>query len=133
MKQRILFLLLTVVFGLTISATAVAQNQWVKLGEKSVNFKADRDEIKCSHKGDFSKLKIKVENNPVEFEKVIVDYKKGGRQELSIRNLIRAGGETRVLDLRGQKREIRSIIFHYKSQKGINGNKKAKVQVWGRR
>lgn len=145
MKQRILFLLFTVVCGLAISVSASAQSQWVKLGEKSVHFKGDKDEIKCSNKGEFSKLKIRVENNSVEFDKVIVDFKQGSSQELWIRKEIGAGEETRVLDLRGGKREIESITFYYKSQKdnkdskgnkgnkGHKGNKNAKVEVWGRR
>lgn len=139
----ILFLLCTTLF-----ASAQQIGRWEKLGQKEVQFRTERDAIRASHKGTFTKLKIHVKGAPVEFHKVIVKYANGSTQELKIRQVIEAGGETRILDLRGNKRVIREVVFYYKTVKtkydrdnrndrhyrpGHNGNRrKAVVSVWGR-
>lgn len=120
--------------------------RWEKLGEKSVNYKTERDVIRAGGRGTFSKLKIHVKGNAVDFDKVIVKFANGSSQELKIRQVIQAGGETREIDLRGNKRVIKEIVFYYKSVKsygngrsdrhgcnhGNNGKRKATVSVWGR-
>ena len=134
MKQKWLLLIL-LMFGLSFNMSAQQIGRWEKLGERSVKFRTERDVIKCSHKGTFSKLKIRVNEAPVEFNKVLVRYGNGSTQELYIRQTILAGGYTRVLDLRGNKRVIKEIVFYYKTKKGYrfpSKNHRAVVSVWGR-
>lgn len=141
MRQKslwmIIFLLCTTLF-----ASAQQIGRWERLGERTVNFKTERDAIRATHRGTFTKLKFHVKGAPVEFNKVIVKYANGSMQELKIRQIIEAGGETRVIDLRGNKRIIKEIVFYYKTAKrnprtdrGHSHNKykqKATVSVWGR-
>lgn len=134
MKQRILFLLLAVILGATTLVSAQQIGRWEKLGERTVKFASERDAISCKGKGTFTKLKIHVKDAPVEFGKVLVRYSNGSTQELQVRQVIPAGGETRVIDLRGNQRAIKEVIFYYKSKKGYKWgkHKRATVSVWGR-
>ena len=54
----------------------------------------------------------------------------GGKDEMTIRNFIPAGGETRVLDLKGGDRIIRKVDFFYKSNPSTR--RKGKVILYGR-
>jgi hypothetical protein len=46
--------------------------------------------------------------------------------------VIRAGGESRVIDLRGEARDIRRIEFWYDAET-LGRGRRARVEVWGRR
>lgn len=130
MKTKTSMLVFLVSFFTIFSASAQVGN-WEKLGQQKVNFKSERDVIKCSSSKTYSALKIKVEEAPVEFESVQVRYANGSTQDIELRNVIRAGGESRVINLTGNKRAIKEIVFRYKTQKVSKG--KAQVEVWGRR
>lgn len=129
MKSKLAVSLL-LLFTLTLSAYA---QRWEKLGERTVNYRTDRDVIKCSHKGTFTAIKIHVENSPVEFDDIEVEFLNGNKQKINIRQLIRAGGESRVIDLRGNKRVIKDITLIYQTKRhaGIH-KKKARVYIMGR-
>lgn len=131
----------------TLFASAQRVGNWEKLGQQTVNFKTEKDVIRASHKGTFSKIRIRVDGNDVEFHKVLVRFNNGSTQEISLRNVIPAGGESRVIDLNGNKRVIREVVFYYKtvSRNGGRNNdrhhhnrpnnnhkRKATVSVWGR-
>lgn len=129
MKSKLIVLSL---FLLTVSLSSYAQ-RWEKLGERVVNYKTDRDVIKCGHKGTFTALRIHVENSPVEFHDIEVEFMNGSKQRINIREQIRAGGESRVIDLRGNKRVIKDITLIYHTNRHIGASKrKARVYIMGR-
>ncbi|MGL4520491.1 MAG: hypothetical protein ACRCUJ_12675 [Phocaeicola sp.] len=133
MKSKLALLLMLL---MTVVCTASAQTigRWEKLGEKTVNFKADRDVIRSGHKGVFTRLKIRVDNAPVEFDRVLVEYGNGEKQEITVRQKIRAGGETREINLRGNRRNIKKITFHYSTDKKRHDSRgKGIVSVWARK
>ena len=112
MKLKLIMLvtlLVTFVFAATAQRTEQKTDRWEKLGERSVNFKSERDVIKCSNKGTFTRIKIRVDNAAVEFDRILLEYGNGEKQEIYVRQNIRAGGETREIDLRGNKRNIKKI------------------------
>ncbi len=107
-------------------------NKWVFLGERLVNDRLDRDVIAVTaERGEFTSLQIRVKGASVDFYKVIVVFGNGRTQEVELRNTIRAGGSSRVIDLRGDDRVIRQIEFLYDANT-IRG-RKAMVRVFGRR
>ena len=83
-----------------------------------------------SKDGDFSKIRIRVKNNDVEFIDVNVVYGNGKKDDIRIRRRIPAGGQTRAIDLKGNKRFIRRVEFVYKSRPSFKGQ--ATVELWGR-
>ena len=105
--------------------------KWEFLGKRTVNFAIDKDEIPVTlREGTFSKIKLQVKKAPVHFRKVIVHYRNGSREEIELRDNIPAGGETRVIDLRGNKRIITKVTFFYNTKP--RARKRAVVRLFGR-
>src|SRR5688500_3911727 len=105
---------------------------WTNIGSAKVHGHNDYDEITVTAaRGDFSAIKLFVEKEGIHFERVVVHYGNGGKDELELRDFIPAGGESRVLDLRGKDRVIRKVSLHYKSNPATP--RKGKVIVYGRR
>ena len=123
------WLIILVSLFITVSVQA---RGWERIGERTVNFATDKDVIYCGLKGKFKALKFKVTDAPVEFLSVDVEFATGEKQRIPIKQRIRAGGETRVIDLRGSRRIIKKIEFVYRSVKGWDDRRrKAVVKVYG--
>ncbi|MEZ4912288.1 MAG: DUF2541 family protein [Saprospiraceae bacterium] len=133
MKQSKVFLgmallVLTFIFS---AFTPSSQGRWTVLGERKVNLGLDHDKIVVGvQDGVFTKLKIKVKRSGINLHRVVVHYANGERQELEVREDVKRGGETRVIDLKGNKRIIKEVDFWYDT-KGLINNK-AVVVLLGR-
>lgn len=94
---------------------ALAQRvQWVLLGQTTVDGQRDRDRISIGRaEGRFRSIQLRVTGGPVEFYRVVVNFANGGSEEVEVRENIRAGGQTRSIDLRGTDRVINSVDFFY--------------------
>lgn len=120
---------ITLLLATTVSVEA-SRDRWVKLGENTVRLVGERDEIKVgASEGRYKKLKLVVRESDVEFRDVTVVFANGNDFEVPLRDVIRAGGESRQIDLPGDARAIRKIKFKYKTASGTL--KRAKVSVWG--
>lgn len=122
--------LLTLVFSVPAHAGSKQLDRWENLGSKSVRLIGDRDSIHVN-RGPYTKLRFSVHERAVEFQRVFVEFGNGDRVELAVRERIQAGGQTRVIDLPGQARHIKKIVFWYKTAPGSLD--RAKVAVWARR
>jgi hypothetical protein len=117
----------------TAVSQEIAAQGWTLLGSRTVNDRVDHDSITVTGvRGDFTGVKLAVgKMSPIRFYRVVVHFANGGSQELEMRDLIPAGGETRVMDLRGTERVIRNIdIWYEASSLGPRG---AVIRVYGRR
>jgi hypothetical protein len=104
---------------------------WEILGMRKINYSLDRDEIIVTRaEGVFTALKVKVKKAPINMQKLVVTFGNGEVEELELRNNFAAGSESRVIDLPGNKRVIKKIVFWYDT-KNI-ANRKGIVEVWGR-
>ena len=108
-----------------------AAGTWRLLGTTYANHSADHDMIIVAGLYDyFRRLKFKVTNAPLNLQRMIVRYDDGGLPEkIDIRYNIPKGGESRVIDLRGGKRKIKSVEFWYDTKGFLNG--KAAVTLFG--
>lgn len=115
----------------TLQITGENARPWELLGIKKVNYALDRDEIDVTgQEGFFTGLKIKVKDSPINMHKVAVHFGNGEVQEIELRENFRAGSESRVLDLPGNKRIIRKIVLWYDTKNLARG--RGTVEVWGR-
>ena len=121
------------IFTIATIASSLSAQVWTLLGSAKVHGAGvDHDEILVTVvRGDFSAIKLMVDHEGIEFERVVVHFANGGQAEMIIRNFIPAGGETRVLDLPGRDRVIRKVDFYYKSNPLTK--RKGKVMLYGRR
>jgi hypothetical protein len=117
---------------LAYDANARRNNRdWELLGRQTVGFIADRDVVQVGRQdGDFRKIQLRVKNNDIEILDLKVVYGNGQMDDIRVRENIRAGGKTRVIDLKGGERFIRNVQLVYRSRPSFKGQ--AVVEVWGR-
>jgi len=125
--------LTALLFGLvTLDQSLLAQRGWDYLGEANVDGQIDHDNIRVTAaEGRFRAIRMRVENAPIRFDRVVIHYGDGDSQPIMIRTRIGAGGETRAIDLPGNRRVIQSVEFWYERASG--SPRKPKVRLFGLR
>jgi len=110
----------------------LAQKDWQYLGEANVDGQVDHDKIKVgeSH-GTFRAIRLRVDVAPVRFDRVLVHYGNGDAVPITIRSTINPGGQTRVIDLPGDRRFIETVEFFY--ERATSNPSKPKVRLFGLR
>lgn len=139
--------LLLVTFALTLFTTSVeAQGyrdknkkwnssdnnsigRWEKIGTQTVQKTGEKDDFRPSNRKSYSALKVMVRKNTVNFNKMTIFFENGQKQDVELRNIIKDGGESRVINL-SFKRRIDKIRFEYKTRNLIGS--RAEVDVWAR-
>jgi len=129
MKKNLLFASL---LAFTASFTLFAKGDtWVFLGDRTVSFRTENDTIPVgAHDGIFRKIKLKVTKNAIRIVDLKIHFANGDVQDVGLRSVIRAGGETRIIDLSGTQRVITKVTLRYESLNQRKG--KAKVQLFAR-
>ena len=96
---------------------------WRLLGTVQAKLVADHDIIVVAGPYDFfRKLKFKVTDAPLDMQRMIITYDGGGLPEnINIRFNIPQGGESRIIDLQGGRRKIRTVEFWYKTSSLFRG------------
>lgn len=102
-----------------------ATGKWLDLGSRKVGWQVDRDEIAVTAKeGVFTKLRFQTSGNKIHLLRVRVVYGNGQDTELNPNVLIAAGSTSPVLDLPGNKRIVKKVVFWYKTP----GRRRARLQ-----
>ena len=108
-----------------VSGSANAQpvaERWVELGCRTVGFAVDRDVIPVGvRNGLFRAVRLRVANNAIFMMDMKVIYANGAPDDIPVRAEIPAGGQTRVIDLRGTDRFIQRIQLVYRSRPNFRG------------
>jgi len=126
----IAFLLLPV-YSFTKDHAAFSQARWEKLGQRKVNFKADKDEIGVGkYEGFFNALRLKVTRGSITMKKMVVHFHNGEEREVELRENFTDGSTSRVIDLPANIRLIDKVVFWYESS-SVAGNKPI-IELWGR-
>lgn len=129
-KTLPVFAVLLLVFGFNQALNA-QRGRWIHLGDKHVDGHSDHDKISIGgSEGRFRQLQIRVREAAVDFQRVVVHFGNGEDEELRFREVIRAGGQTQPLDLRGYDRVIKSVEFWY--EKAHWGERRPTVELYGR-
>lgn len=133
MKKLVCMLLLV-----ASSATMLAQTPkvvvsdkdgWHKIGETVVDFKNETDHIVVLGANRFTSIKIKVTDAPINLVSYDIHFDNGEHQSVAIGQEIKSPGETKVVDLGGEK-IIKKVSFKYQTV-GNYKDKKAHVELWG--
>jgi len=137
MKKSLIMLLLAVVgsFGIasaqTPSVMITDEAGWHKIGERTVDFNKDRDEISVLGSDRFASLKFKVTEATIDLVSLEVMFESGDNQNVMISQSVKSPGESRVIDLKGgAERSIKKIVFVYKTLPNSK-DEKASVEIWG--
>ncbi|MBK7879120.1 MAG: DUF2541 family protein [Saprospiraceae bacterium] len=113
------------------NVSVVMQPKWELLGTKAAKFNLDRDEILVGgNDGLFKSIQIRVKRSGINMHRCVVVYGDGTEQAIELKEEFKAGSESRVIDLEGNKRVIKKIVLWYDTKN--YRNKQAIVEVWGR-
>ena len=110
-------LLLFLLFGLSVCGEAQVRQgdygQWEQLGRSYVDGNRDHDTIAVNNNASYRALALEVRGGTIEFQRVVVHFENGNDHDVEVRDRISSGRRTRVIDLPGDRRRIRSVEFWY--------------------
>lgn len=105
------------------------RGHWEYLGDAHVDGAQDHDSIKVGRAaGGYHAIQLRISDGAINFERVIVRYGNGEKEEIPIRARIPDGGQTRVIDLPGRRRIIQSLDLWYSKDRW---EKRPKVSLYG--
>jgi len=140
MNPRILRLTALALAALALTAlTADARprrdrgdRHWEVLGTLTVTDARDHDVLAVTAaRGTFRSVKLEVLDRNVQFRDMKIHFANGETQDVALRDVIPAGGESRVIDVEGPgDRTVRSIELRYDAQSLLG--KKARVRIYGK-
>jgi hypothetical protein len=103
---------------------------WHKIGEISADFKMDTESISVHGADEFSAIKLKVTDAPLNIERLQVFYESGDMEEINVRSQINENAETAVINLKHPDRDIQKVTFTYKTLPNST-EEKADVELYG--
>jgi len=103
---------------------------WHKIGSVTADFKVEKDAIEVLGADRFKAIKLKVTDAPIQIYDLEVYYEAGDVENIQVRQDLKRGEETKVLDLKGYDRELKKVVFIYKTVANTKENK-ATVELYG--
>ncbi|MBP6810615.1 MAG: hypothetical protein KA138_03820, partial [Saprospiraceae bacterium] len=80
--------------------------------------------------GVFSAVQLRIKRSPINMHKLAIHYGNGEVEEIELRENYRAGSQSRIIDLPGNKRIIKKVVLWYDTKNLAHG--KGVVELWGR-
>lgn len=135
MKKVVMFIMLAlagIISGKAQESSVILSDRtdWIRIGETTVNFETDRDEINIMGADKFAAIKFKVMDVPIHLMNLQVFFDDGGKQDINVNFPIKPKGESRVIELEGGERDLKKIVFVYKTITN-RSDREAHVEVWG--
>lgn len=104
---------------------------FVKLGERDVNGKVDKDTINVGgDEGVYTSIQVKVEGSALTMQDIKVTFGNGETFDAKTKLVFDKDTTTRLIDLPGNKRVIKKVDFKYGN---LPGGGKAHIELWGKR
>lgn len=136
MKKVILLVILVITgsFGIASAqqdkVNISGKTSWHKIGEATINFLVEQYEIMILEADKLGYIKFKVMNAPIVLMDLKVYFESGKKQNIDVNSLIKEPGESWVIKLNPSERNIKKVVFIYKTLPNHNGEK-AQVGLWG--
>jgi hypothetical protein len=105
---------------------------WELLGEHKVNFVKDKDVMEVSSRNLFTAIQFQVEEKDVRINDLKIVFDNGDKMEPALDDIIKAGQQSRIIELAADGRRISSIEFKYRSMGSILEGR-ANVVITGKR
>jgi hypothetical protein len=109
---------------------AESRDGWELLGRRTVQGKHDVDVIEVGRdEGLFHRIQIEVRGSALEMYDITVTFGDGEKFSPDTRLVFGKGEHSRIIDLPGAARVIRSVRFHYGN---LPRGGRARVQLWAK-
>jgi hypothetical protein len=92
---------------------------WTTIGYTTVGAGRDRDVIRVRGNDRHRQIRVCALNRAIEMRDLDVRFANGVRQDIAVRQIIRAGSCTAAKDLRGQRRNLQSVSIAYSRLRGV--------------
>lgn len=112
---------------LSMAAAITPALAWDQVATREVTDRYDVDVVRLPGAQTFARVKVCVYGNPVHFYDFDIFFRNGGHQDVSVRARINAGECTRVIDLKGGRRNIDSIKFKYEETSWFVGRATVRI------
>ncbi len=103
---------------------------WHKIGEVTADFKKEKEEVMVMGADRFASIRFKVTDAPIDLVSLEVFYESGDKQDVKVNMPVKSPGESRTIDLNGGERNVKKIVFVYKTLPN-HKDEKAHVEIWG--
>ena len=103
---------------------------WQKIGKTEASFKSQDESIAVIGADEFQAIKLKVDDAPLQIDRLQVFYESGDVQEIHVQKRIQPGEETGVFKLDNPTRDIQKVAFTYHTLTSASGDK-ADVELYG--
>lgn len=122
-----------------MGATAYAQKPavvvtnepgWQKIGDITASFKKTDESIVVLGADEFTAIKFKVTDAPINIERVQVFYESGDMEQINAARELKKGEETRSFSLKYPGRDIKKVAFTYRTVANAKGEK-AELVLYG--
>ena len=129
--KKILFLIILAGISFTgLQAQKKQEYNWQKIGEKSIDFKSNKDAITIAATDNYKALQVKTADAPVHIDNLVVVYESGDPENIPVRYDFKANSASRAINLSGAKNKIKEIDVVYRSIPNWKGDK-AQIEIWG--
>ena len=102
---------------------------WHKIGETTASFSMENESILVIGADKFKSIKLKVTDANLNIISLEVYYESGETEKIPVKSEMKAGSETRVIDLKGDH-ELKKVVFTYKTMPNTKEDK-AHVELYG--
>lgn len=128
--KKVLVSMFAITLAFCLAPMAHAEN-WVYLGQAHVDGQHDHDNIEVGKAaGRYRFLQVRVNNAPIEFDRIVVHYGNGQAETLQVRDVIRKGDRSRAIPLEGD-RMVQSLELWY--GKAHPFSRRPEVSLFGQR
>jgi hypothetical protein len=135
MQIKFIALLLLVFVSNTSFSQSSKDGNWIKIAEKLVAFKSDKDVITpTGNEKKVDKIKIKCIQGTLKLKKVRVEMSDGQKKEYDAKGVgvLSKGMSSFAFTLPGKNNTLKKIELEYDSVGALLVTKKAKVEILGR-
>lgn len=137
MKKGFVGILMMLASAITINSYAqkpavVLDNEegWQKIGETKASFKSQAESIAVLGADEFTAIKIKVNDAPLNIDRLQVFYETGEMESIDIESAVEAGQTSDVINLKHADKDIQKVAFTYNTEENAEGEK-ASVELYG--
>jgi hypothetical protein len=103
---------------------------WRHIGHTTASFKEQNESIEVLGADEFTALKLKVKDAPLQIDRLQVFYESGDMEEINVKSQIQANTETQTFNLKHPDKDIAKVAFTYKTLANSKGTK-ADIDLYG--